>query len=202
VRLNRNRASVSVTYSGLLDNAPHAIHIHAGAEGKCPPASAAKLHNGHPSIATLDGGPFYGHPVTALTARGDTSPKSILAFPRFPSAGGFHYTRSIRVSPVVAAYLREDNAVIIVHGIDYNRNTLYDGTLDRSDLNRRLPGEATAPALCGPLVAAGKAKPASSHAEPGATVYTASLTRPAAGAPEALLCVPGRAAEPGLEPAA
>ena len=51
----------------------------------------------------------------------------------------------------MASYIRENNAVLVVHGIDYNGNGLYDGTLDRSDLNRSIPGEATAPALCGPL---------------------------------------------------
>jgi serine/threonine protein kinase len=156
VRLNGNIATVSVTANRLLDAEPHALHIHAGAKGVCPPASAAKLHNGHRTIATLDGGPFYGSPVAALTLRGDTSSKSILAFNRFPKTGTIRYTRKIRVGPVVASYIREDNAVVIVHGIDYNHNGIYDGTLDRSDLNRSLPGESTAPALCGPLVGAPK----------------------------------------------
>ena len=41
----------------------------------------------------------------------------------------------------------------IVHGIDCNRNGIYDNAaLNRSDLNRSLPGEITAPALCGELV--------------------------------------------------
>jgi hypothetical protein len=38
-----------------------------------------------------------------------------------------------------------------VHGIDYNSNGIYDNVLDRSDLNRSLTGESTAPALCGKL---------------------------------------------------
>ncbi len=42
---------------------------------------------------------------------------------------------------------------MIVHGIDYNHNGLYDNVLDRSDLNNSLPGEATAPAICGSVVA-------------------------------------------------
>ena len=42
--------------------------------------------------------------------------------------------------------------MIVVHGIDYNHNGIYDDVLDRSELNSSLPGEATAPALCGPLV--------------------------------------------------
>ena len=60
---------------------------------------------------------------------------------------------------------------MIVHGIDYNGNGLYDSVLDRSELDRHLPGEATAPALCGPLV-----PPKNQKADAGGTaVYTASL---------------------------
>ena len=43
--------------------------------------------------------------------------------------------------------------MLVVHGIDYNHNGIYDGVLERSDLDRSLTGESTAPALCGPLVA-------------------------------------------------
>ncbi|MEA2249430.1 MAG: hypothetical protein QOH46_3959, partial [Solirubrobacteraceae bacterium] len=158
LRLNRNVATVTLSTDSLLDGASHPLHIHAGAKGQCPPARVAALHNGHMSIATKSGVPFYGHPVTSMTLRGDTSAKSILAFNRFPKTGRIRYTRKINVGPVVASYIRKDNAVVVVHGIDYNRNGLYDGTLDRSDLNRSLPGEATAPALCGRLVA-DKTKP-------------------------------------------
>jgi hypothetical protein len=92
--------------------------------------------------------------VTALTTRGSTDPdRSLLAFSRYPNVGNIRYERKINVGPVVASYIRKDNAVVVVHGIDYNRNGLYDGTLDRSDLNRSLPGESTAPALCGVLIA-------------------------------------------------
>ena len=57
------------------------------------------------------------------------------------------------VTPIVASYLRKNNAVVVVHGIDYNKNGVYDGVLERSDIDRSLTGESTAPALCGPLVA-------------------------------------------------
>ena len=131
----------------------HAMHIHAGARGVCPPGTAAREHGGHLAISTSNGIPWYGKPVTALTTRGDTSSKSILAFKRFPHTGNISYTRTIRVSKVVAAEIRTNNAVIIVHGIDWNRNGIYDNSaLDRSDLSRSLPGEITAPALCGSLV--------------------------------------------------
>jgi hypothetical protein len=61
--------------------------------------------------------------------------------------------------------------VIVVHGTDYNHNGLYDFALDRSELKRSLPGEATAPALCGKLVSTGKAAAA------GSSTYTVALSR-------------------------
>ena len=153
VHLNGTLATVTVHTTGLLNPAAHAMHIHAGARGVCPPGTAAREHGGHLAISTSNGIPWYGKPVTALTTRGDTSSKSILAFKRFPHTGNISYTRKIRVSKVVAAEIRTNNAVIIVHGIDWNRNGIYDNSaLDRSDLSRSLPGEITAPALCGSLV--------------------------------------------------
>ena len=89
------------------------------------------------------------------------------------------YTRRIDVGKVVAATIRHDNAVVVVHGIDYNGNGIYDySALDRSDLKRSLPGEMTAPALCGPLVPA--SKPPGSGTKTGRVpggrqIYTASL---------------------------
>ena len=73
--------------------------------------------------------------------------------------------------------MRRHNAVIVIHGIDYNGNGIYDNVLDRSDLNAALTGESTAPALCGPLAAAPQKAAASSSADSQQpTVYTASLT--------------------------
>jgi hypothetical protein len=191
VRLDGSVATVSVTTNNLVEGPPHALHIHAGARGQCPSARAAKVHNGHLSIATKSGVPFYGHALTALTTRGNTDPeRSLLAFKRYPSTGSIRYSRKIDVGPVVASYLRKDNAVVVVHGIDYNHNGIYDGTLDRSDLDRSLPGEATAPGLCGVLIAAkgsgssGKAAPGNKTGQapsPGTEVFAATLVNAASG---------------------
>jgi hypothetical protein len=168
---------VTVTTHGLLNGAAHAMHIHAGGLGRCPPASAARLHNGNTSISTTDGIMFYGDAVVSLTTIGDTSPRSIIDFTRYPTVGNIQYKRTIRVSPKVAAEIRRDNAVVVVHGIDYNGNGVYDNVLDRSDLSNSLPGESTAPALCGTLVGAKPtAKAASAGASAGAPVYTASMS--------------------------
>ena len=182
MRLDGTTLTVTVAAHGLVDG-KHAMHIHAGARGVCPPASAAKRHNGHLAISTIDGAPFYGPPVTALTTKGDTSPKSIVSFNRFLSGSTVRYTRKIELTDVVAANIRKNDAVVVVHGIDYDHDGAYGNVLDRSDLDRSLPGEITAPALCGQIVAA----PASSssngptktgqvpgHSDKG-TFYMASL---------------------------
>jgi serine/threonine protein kinase len=175
VALNGDVASVTLDTNGLLNGSPHALHIHAGAKGVCPPASAAHLHNGHKAISTHDGINYYGPPELALTSTGDTSPQSIVDFSRYPTVGAIRYTRQITIPQGVAAAIRAGNAVIVVHGIDYNHNGIYDDVLDRSELNRTLPGEATAPALCGSLFASTTA--ALGGHGPAANTYAAVLRR-------------------------
>jgi hypothetical protein len=176
VRLNGNQAAVTMTTSGLDNDAElvHLIHIHGGGKGQCPPASAARLHNGHLAISTTDGINYYGPPVEALTTHGDTGVGSILAFPRFPSGGNLHYTRTIVLPPSVAAEIRRNNAVVVVHGTDYDHSGIYSGVLDPSELNKGVPGTATAPALCGPLRAAANAA-ADSGSRGREHLYTAVL---------------------------
>jgi hypothetical protein len=197
MRLNGRSLKISVDSAGLLNGAPHALHIHAGRKGVCPPASAAQNHNGHMTIATHAGVPFYGPAVESLTTRGDTSTNSLVAFARYPTTTNVRYRRTIKVTPIVASYIRKNNAVLVIHGIDYNRNGVYDGVLERSDLDRSLTGESTAPALCGPLVAAkqgggGKKQAQNASGDASHGVYTATLVaqpRPTAPAePVALFC--------------
>jgi serine/threonine protein kinase len=184
VQLDGDVATVSVRANGLL-NAQHAMHFHAGTRGVCPPPRAARDHGGHLAISTSNGVPWYGPPVTALTTSGDTSAspkKSLLAFTRFPSGSRIDYHRRFPLRPVVASYIRHKNAVVIVHGIDYNGNGIYDfSALDRSELKRSLSAETTAPALCGVLVPAGKK---TGQVGGGAKIYTASLHLVDASAPE------------------
>jgi hypothetical protein len=176
VRLNGNQAAVTVSTSGLDNDAElvHLIHIHGGGKGQCPPASAAHLHNGHLAISTTDGINYYGPPVQALTTHGDTGVGSILAFPRFLSGGNLHYTRTIVLPPDVAAEIRRSKAVVVVHGTDYDHTGIYSGVLDPSELNKGVPGTATAPALCGPLRPAQNAS-ADSQSRGHARIYTALL---------------------------
>ncbi|MFJ8623679.1 hypothetical protein ACIRD3_12655 [Kitasatospora sp. NPDC093550] len=127
------------------------MHIHIKGNGECPETDDATLHYGHRAISTTDGLADYGPIGTSLTTRGDTSPASALAVDRFPSTGTFHYSRTIQLTSDVAQQVRADNAVVVIHGIDYNHNGKYDNVLGPSELNPALPQEATAPALCGPL---------------------------------------------------
>jgi serine/threonine protein kinase len=154
VRLNGNVASVTLTTNGLDYNEAlgHALHIHAGGKGICPPASAGAPHNGHVMISTTDGIKYYGPPAQALTTSGDTSPSSILVFARYPTGGKIRYTRTITLPADLAARIRENNAVIVVHGVDYDHSGIYSGVLERSELNKSVPATATAPALCGSLI--------------------------------------------------
>jgi hypothetical protein len=151
VSLSGDQATITVTANRLLDNSPHAQHIHIKGAGECPKADAAKDHNGHQAISTTDGAPAYGGIGTSLTTNGDSSPGSALAVDRFPATGSYHYSRTITVTSDVASAVKAGNAVIVVHGIDYNHNGKYDDVLGASELDAKLPQEATAPAICGAL---------------------------------------------------
>jgi serine/threonine-protein kinase len=177
VTLNGNVATVTLKTNGLLDGEPHAMHIHAGEKGACPTVEAAREHNGHLSISTLDGAAFYGHPRVALTTRGDIGVVSILEFARYPTVGNITYRRTMKLRPRTVGFIKRNLAVIVVHGIDYNGNGSYDDTLGGSDLNPALSGEATAPALCGELLAGSKAQQ-NAQAPGGGHVYSASLGLP------------------------
>jgi hypothetical protein len=171
LHLNGSVATVAIDTHGLLNHAPHLIHIHAGGLGECPGASAAREHNGHLAISTEDGIKFYGPVETALTTTGDTSIKSFLVFSRFPTLGAISYKRKVPLTPTTVKRLRENNAVVVIHGIDYDGNGLYGNVLDRSELDANEPGEATAPALCGVF----KGASASTASPRAARSYTAKL---------------------------
>ena len=150
IRLQGDLATVTVDATGLV-NDTHLMHIHAFGQGSCPPASAARLYNGHLAINASDGIPYYGPMVVALTESGETSANEMLAFPRYPSTGKFHYKRTLAVPAAVARAIRRNNAEIVIHGIDYDGAGTYDNVLGRSDLDGGVPQETTDPALCGPL---------------------------------------------------
>jgi hypothetical protein len=143
VELRGNAATVTVATKGLLA-AVHLMHVHGGT-GTCPSASVASVVNGHRLISAPQGDRSYGPVVTSLTTFGDTSPQSHLASARFSVGANIHYTRTISLSPDTVNLIRQDLAVVVVHGISYDGRPTYDNFLG-PDV------EAAAPALCGALL--------------------------------------------------
>ncbi|MER7112128.1 hypothetical protein [Streptomyces sp. NPDC000229] len=188
VHLEGNKAHVTVKHSGLLAGAPHAQHFHINAKGVCPPETVAKERNGKVFLNTTDGAPFYGGIGTSLTTTGDTSPASGLAVDRFPVGSKVHYERTVHLSDEAAKSLREGTGVVVVHGIDFNGNGKYDDNLGPSDLDPKLPSEATNPALCGSLKMAAKG---AVHGGQGGTQE--AINTAAAGAGAALIVAAGAA---------
>ena len=155
VKVSGRHLNVHVDARRLMKNAPHAMHIHFGAKARheCPTV-ARDDDNGDFRIETVEGAPAYGPVRVSLTKRGDTSADSVLAVNRFPTAprGEIHYDRSIRTGSKVADGIRRGNAVVVIHGVDFNGNGKYDfRSAGKSDLDPALPAEATDPAACGVL---------------------------------------------------
>jgi len=149
------RLHVAVDARGVVRGVPHAMHIHFGKDARheCPNVAMDDT-NGDFRIETLEGAPAYGPVRASLTKTGDTSPDSVLAVDRFPTAprGMIHYDRTIRVGTHLAHAVRNGRAVVVIHGVDYNGNGTYDfNSAGASDLNPDLPAEATDPAVCGVL---------------------------------------------------
>lgn len=151
--LDGKRAEIRVRANGLAPNLPHAQHIHFGAQARneCPTAAdAGRDHR----LDTTDGAPAYGPVVASLTTSGDSSPDSVLAVDRFPTApeGKVRYKRDITLSSKkLARAIRNGKGVVVIHGVDYNGNGTYDFGAGKSDLDKSLPAEATDPAVCGVL---------------------------------------------------
>ena len=182
VEISGTTLSFTLAAQGLLDGMPHAAHIHFGKDARheCPtaadnnaapvPASDdfAAETNEHTHFTTVEGLPAYGEIVVSLTKTGDTSPDSGLDVTRFAAEGDFEYSRGdVQVSEEVAAAILAGQAVVVVHGVDYDNDGAYSEA-DRgpSELDPTLPGEATDPALCGVLEASAAA-PANGSVDAG-----------------------------------
>lgn len=139
---------ITIHSAGLADGAPHAQHIHLGGTHSCPGANQKGTGiDGHLRVA--DAVDEYGGIAVSLTTSGDTGPRSGLAVDRYP-VGNASYQRTITLTAAVADQVRIGRAVIVQHGVDYNHDGRYDGT-SKSELNPKLPEEATDPAACGVL---------------------------------------------------
>ncbi len=94
---NQKIESIQVTARGLTPDAPHAQHIHFGADARheCPTLFRDDA-NKDGFLNTVEGTPAYGPIVVSLTTTGDTTPASSLAVARFPVSadGSFSYFRN------------------------------------------------------------------------------------------------------------
>lgn len=153
--LNGNQANITEQVSGLAATFmgqpyPHVQHIHGGAQGVCPTASADT--NGDKVISTTEGQPSYGAIQTTLSTSGDTSPASGTDIKIAPSGSSFNYSRTITLDAATLASLTSGKAVIVVHGLD-PATAAPAATKSKSELVPSLPLAATSPALCGTLTA-------------------------------------------------
>lgn len=150
------KLTVKITASGLVPGQPHAQHIHGSTDGHdfhCPDAGADKNHDG--IVTTAEGMPDYGDINISLTTKGDTSKASGLAVDRMPVAekdGTLSYERTITVSQTVADHIKDLH--VVQHGIDPNGDGKYDFGKGKSELDPKLPQEATAPTDCGMVMGA------------------------------------------------
>ncbi|MFC8827675.1 hypothetical protein ACFT9I_20310 [Streptomyces sp. NPDC057137] len=151
VSFQGTKLTVKIEATGLVPGQPHAQHIHGSTDGhdfSCPDASADK--DGDGIVSTAEGLPQYGDINISLTTKGDTSKDSGLAVDRMPVAdkdGKLDYSRTIEVSQDVVDHIKDLH--VVQHGIDRNDDGKYDFGAGKSELDPKLPQEATAPADCG-----------------------------------------------------
>lgn len=154
VTVQGQRLDISVNARRLVKDMPHAQHIHFGkrARHECP--TVHDDDNSDFRLNTVEGQPAYGPVRVSLTKRGDTTAASTLAVDRFPTApdGRINYDRETRTSDFIARGIRRGNAVVVIHGADYNHNHRYDfRAAGKSELDPNLPAEATDTVACGVL---------------------------------------------------
>lgn len=174
--LNGTTAQITEDVHGLASTFmgkpyPHVQHIHGLAMGTCPSASADANHDG--VISTPEAQPDYGAIQTTLSTSGDTSPAAGTNTSIAPSGSSFHYSRTIQLDSSTMQAINANNAVIVVHGLD-PATAAKAATTTKSSLVPSLPLAATAPALCGKLVAASAATPSNGTSSTGSTGSTGS----------------------------
>lgn len=137
-------SGLAATFSGAAY--PHVQHIHGGAMGTCPTASADK--NGDGVISTTEGGPAYGAVLTTLSTSGDTSPAAATNLKTAGMGGSYNYSRTIALDAQTVAAIKGGTAVVVVHGLDPSKLSAA-AQKEKSDLVPSLPLAATSPTLCG-----------------------------------------------------
>lgn len=178
VTMNGDQATVTEQVSGLGDKLPtdaktlealgiptafagkpfpHVQHIHIDGQGSCPTGSADANHDG--VISTVEGHDAYGMIGTTLSLKGSTGADSATDVTVAPGGGSFTYKRTFTMNAATMASIKNNTAVVVVHGL--NPATAPKASLTTANsLGVTLPGASkklaligTAPALCGKLVA-------------------------------------------------
>ncbi|KUO10225.1 hypothetical protein [Streptomyces sp. DSM 15324] len=150
--------TVWIKSEGMVPGQPSAQHLHGSTEGHdfvCPDDSADT--NGDGILNNTEATVHYGDINIALTVSGDTdAATSGLAVDRMPVAdkeGKISYKRTIPVSQDVIDHIKDLH--VVQHGIDRNDNGKYDFEgAGKSELDPKLPQEATAPTNCGEVTGA------------------------------------------------
>ncbi|MCX5149749.1 MULTISPECIES: hypothetical protein [unclassified Streptomyces] len=155
--LKGNQLTVQIESEGMVPGSPSAQHLHGSTNGhdfQCPDASDDT--NGDGILSNTEATVDYGDINISLTTIGDTQATSGLAVERMPIAnkqGKVSYKRTITVSQAVVDHLKDLH--IVQHGIDRNKNGKYDFEgAGKSELDPKLPQEATAPTNCGMVMGA------------------------------------------------
>jgi hypothetical protein len=151
IELNGSTATITESWSGLAGTFngapyPHVQHIHIGAAGACPGPSADKNADG--VVSTTEGAGAYGGIGATLSTTGDTSPAAGTDIKIAPAGSSTDYSRTIRLDSKTVSALKNDTAVIVVHGLD-PATLSKKAQGEKSDLVPSLPLAATSPALCG-----------------------------------------------------
>lgn len=176
--LNGDQATVSEQVSGLASTLPtdtktlsalgipaafagkpfpHVQHIHINGGDACPTSSADT--NGNGAISIPEGLPAYGPIGTTLSTNGTTAASAGDDVTVAPGGGSFTYQRTFTLNQATLTAIKDNKAVIVVHGLNPANAPKASLTTPNSD-GVTLPGAskkvaliATAPALCGVLSA-------------------------------------------------
>lgn len=150
--LRGNALTVWIKSEGLVPGQPSAQHLHGSTDGhdfQCP--DDGDDTNGDGILDNTEATVHYGDINISLTESGATDAGSGLAVDRMPVAdaqGKVSYKRTITVGQDVVEHIKDLH--IVQHGIDPNDNGKYDFEgAGKSELDPKLPQEATAPSNCG-----------------------------------------------------
>ncbi|MFG2649638.1 hypothetical protein [Streptomyces sp. NPDC048436] len=150
--LRGNALTVWIKSEGMVPGQPSAQHLHGSTDGhdfQCP--DDGDDTNGDGILDNTEATVHYGDINISLTESGGTDAGSGLAVDRMPVAdaqGKVSYKRTITVGQDVVEHIKDLH--IVQHGVDRNDNGKYDFEgAGKSELDPKLPQEATAPTNCG-----------------------------------------------------